>query len=666
MMENHVSDFFRWVDSTLRLPNLNYGWFSNIMRNGGRYKRYNTKYRPTPSSLSAATFEASPQIFGSPYDPQVQHNPVYENSYKRSPTTTPGFQPKRRPQYPYSALTPPPESVVTDPKTLSQLPNQVNAFPTTLQLLTDFNAVKIPASSITIRSPNTFENHGVYPTEEQNEVAYSEYLEKQPDFLESTKKTKSSKNQYQHDYHSQYIPLKNEHFRFPKHTKHSRFPKTTKAPKVELSTKAFSYPKSMIGHMPSFGDFLKSEFTTHPKKRNVQQHQYSYESPDTSSNLPSETPPFHPQEDTNPYYFGVNSPSTTEKAPSYSHSQSIIHSQGGNYPPATSFIHNSFYDTPKKRRKQDNSHKTQFAHSIQDTANNELPYLPGYESDELAQFASFGQTLRKKRKTYRLKHPTKHESPAYSQSSFGEQLSEQHPSPFEQQSYSDPVNYQHSHFDQPEKGFVAEHANASPDNKDEDSFHEVTSPSPYADKFAHKEQPLTTISPYSNEFAYNQRPSTTTESPYAEKFGFEIPKTTSSPYADQFVSNEKVHSWVKSSSHTRPPRQSPSYYEKYKTTTKSSVDENIYYGLQTTTTGYNDHFQSPDHTLNEISNYPTAVVPKIKFEKHIPPYSRRNKKQINHEAGSSSYSASSSPHATYQTIVDHNSKGKEVTFKYQK
>ena len=148
------------MEATLRLPKLSYGWFDTFLDGRNRFKRHK-QHKPTASSLTLAKFQPSPQIFGSPSHPNVAHNynkPASHpaNNYKREIygkkkyTTTPGFQPKRRPQAIYSSLTPPPHSVVTQPQQLPQLPHHLHTFPTTLQLLTDFSSQKI-SPTVTIR-----------------------------------------------------------------------------------------------------------------------------------------------------------------------------------------------------------------------------------------------------------------------------------------------------------------------------------------------------------------------------------------------------------------------------------------------------------------------------------------------------------------------------------
>jgi hypothetical protein len=511
-----------------------------------------------------------------------------------------------------------------------------------LQLLTDFNSVEIPAS-VSIRRPNRYKKHNVYPNDERNEVDYSEYLQKQPDFLESPKNP-LYEQKYQHDYHSTYIPLKNEHYRVQKPTTPQKLdcPKRIQKlnpPKLEFSTKAFSYPQT-LGQLPSFGDFLKSDFTTVHKKRNVQQNQYSHE----SQPLKFPTESHHPQ---NGYFSEVNTHQNTGQGYSFGHSQSFNHPRVGNKPPATSFIHNSIYDALTNEKPQTSNNQI--------NENNDLPYSPGFDSGNSSPFASFGQTFRQKRKPASITHQEKPKYPSYHQDSFGGQHFEQYPATHEQQSYSNPSHYQYSHLDEPETEYVSlpEHSYYQGN-----SFHEETSPSPYADKFTYNPSPTTTPSPYGDQFV--QKKPHTTPSPRPDKYYV----TTHAPFHHKFISNEANNS-PPPVAYTRPPRQSQ-YYTNYETTTKKvsgvhSYDESVpnsyQQGVIATTTGdYYDYSKYPDYSLNEISNYPTTVAPKIKFENpKTRPHLNRNKK---HKKGkgtaSSSYSSSSSPHATYQTTIDHN------------
>ena len=109
--------------------------------------------------------------------------------------------------------------------------------------MTDFNSVEGPVS-VTIRPPR-YKKHNVYPDDERDEVHYSEYLQKQPDFLESPKMP-LYEQKYQHDYHSTYIPLKNEHYRLPKSTNPPKLVEFKphklefKPPKLDFSTKVQS------------------------------------------------------------------------------------------------------------------------------------------------------------------------------------------------------------------------------------------------------------------------------------------------------------------------------------------------------------------------------------------------------------------------------------------
>ena len=565
------------------------------------------------------------------------------------------------------------------------MPNQ---YPTTLQLLTDFNSVEIPAS-VSIRSNRYKKHNSLYSDNEQNEVFYPDYFRKQPDFLESPRK-KFKENDYEHDYHSAYIPLKNDN---------SHFLQPTRPPRLEFSTKSFSYssntndfpvqshsqPQTLgqlqsqtpsrpltLGHMPSFGDFLKSDFTTVPKKRNVHPHHNLY-APDQPPPVTNEHSYTHQERDSFPYSHVKPTPKPTEYSEDYSYgsSENVDHSEAGNQgSKSSSFIHNSAFDTFKTRNKKQVSHQSQFASQNEILSqNNEQSYSAGFTGeDSSSPFSSFGQSFRPKRKPEKIDHQKQPQSPGNPYGNYAEQNYETYPTSHEQQDNSYPGNYQYSHQNQPETGYVN-----LPHHSDYQggSFDENTSPSPYGDKFA---QTPATPSHYSEQRFPVQYE--TTLAPYADKFAYKSPVTTPSPvtaapspvYSPQnYISNEISHS----PSHVvypRPPRQS-SFYENYDASTKRNVighhgyEENasdVYNHQPTSTVNYFDHSQYPDYSQNEVSNYPTTVAPKIRFETPKPyanqtpkPNANRHKKHISGVA-SSSYSSSSSPHAAYQTIVDHN------------
>ena len=174
----------------------------------------------------------------------------------------------------------------------------------------------------------------------------------------------------------------------------------------------------------------------------------------------------------------------------------------------------------------------------------------------------------------------------------------------------------------------------------------------------------------------------TTPAPHADKFVYKSPVTTPRPLTTiapsaysphSYIQNEISHSPAPSAGgYPRPPRQS-SYHENYESSIKGNVashhgheqqipDVYKHHSVPTSTTNYYDHSQYPDYDYhqNEVSNYPTTVAPKIRFETSKPyasstpkPNVNRHKKHVGGVA-SSSYSSSSSPHAAYQTIVDHN------------
>ena len=672
------------------MPQLNYGWFGNTQakNRGTRNKRYNPKIRPTPSSLSLATFDPSPQIYPSQSHSggAEQHHSSYDNNFKRE--TYPGSS--RKPQHPYGPLTPPPGSVVTNPKQLSDVPNH---YPTTLQLLTDFNSVEIPAS-VSIRSNRYKKHNNLYSDDEQNEVAYPGYFQKQPDFLESPR-NKFEENDYEHDYHSSYIPLRNENLQFPL---------PTRPPRLEFSTKSYSYssnkndyqvksqsqPQTLgqlqsqtpsrpltLGNMPSFGDFLKSDFTTIPKKRNVRPNQYQNQH-DKPSHVSNEHSYTHQERDSFPYSHVKSTPRPTEEDYPYGSSEAVGYPGTGNQASKShSFIHNSAFGTFNNKNEKQVSHQSQFTSPNEiPSENNEQSYSAGFTADgATSPFGSFGQSFRQKRKPAGVDHQKQPQTPANPYGNYADQSYETYPTSYEQDDYSDPGNYQYSHQNQPETGYVnLPHTS----NYHGGSFEENTSSSPYGDKFA-QSQAQTTPSHYSEQHFPVQYE--TTIAPYADKFPYKNPATTPSPVSTKPPSAYSPHSYISNeisqsqsqAGYPRPPRQS-SHYENYEASTKRNVVE--YHGyegyeehtpdvynhpsLPTPTANHFDHSQYPDYSQNEVSNYPTTVAPKIRFETSKPylnsspkPSANRHKKHISGVA-SSSYSSSSSPHYSHQTIVDHN------------